>query len=948
MPRPTTIGIISPDLGSIYFGSLFFGMYSVAHPCGVRLLAIQATPGEVAKKRLAWEQVDGWLVTVDTTGMRQLEPSHKPIVTVGGREADQPYTAVICDNYGGMRAAVRHIIEHGHQQIAFIGNLSQHDMRVRYDAYRDTLLDHGMTPDPSLFFPTTTFNEISGREAAQRMLQLGRPFTAVVVDNDHNAIGALEGFQAAGYRVPEDVAIVSFDDVNTAQFTSPPLTTVRQRPDVLGVKAAKALLAQIDRQMTHPDITIPNALIVRRSCGCSPGVPKVVANTVQDQTGCWQAGLARQLVQQVSFPELVDPATPPSQIWPGVTYLIQALDAALDQSAAPTLAEMHHAWQEVLELTTDVDVLHDLTRIIEQTATAQLVTTADTATARMRIDAALDQMRRDMLRARIAFETTQLRTLNQALEGSYAISTTLLGETMGTIQDLAWLEQMPMRWGCFSLWHDDSAGDPAALTVTGTYAQDGDCSVLPVIGSRYAAPHFPPNELLVHDPHEPEPTIVIMRPITTPSEDIGILTLVGPIAYLRFSDSYDTLNSLATLIGAAWERESLLSSLKEQQETIRQSYNRERILAATSQQAEIALRKSETHQLALIDAIPDLMLRVHRDGTILSFKPSKAYKMPHQNDDIVGRNVDEVLPPMLAQAIRRYAREQLPTGEIAILEYQVTDTGGVIDHEARIVVSGDHEILTIVRDITERKKVERMKSEFVSVVSHELRTPLTSIRGALGLIANGVAGAISPSAQAMITIAHNNSERLVRLINDILDIEKIEAGRMLFDLQPIALLPVIEQAIADNRAYGAQFGVTFILKAAAPDIYVNADRDRLVQVLTNLVSNAAKFSLPNGTVTVTVRRLVGHAQIAVADRGLGIPEEFHKRIFQKFAQADSSDTRHKGGTGLGLSITKAIVERCNGRIWFTSQVGQGTTFYVDLPEWVERAATATITQQSAL
>src|SRR6266545_4396462 len=146
MRRPTTIGIISPDLGSIYFGSLFFGMYSVAHPCGVRLLAIQATPDQVAKKRLAWEQVDGWLVTVDTIGMRQLEPSHKPSVTVGGREADQPYTAVICDNYGGMRTAVRHIIEHGHQQIAFIGNLSQHDMRVRYDAYRDTLLDHGLTP----------------------------------------------------------------------------------------------------------------------------------------------------------------------------------------------------------------------------------------------------------------------------------------------------------------------------------------------------------------------------------------------------------------------------------------------------------------------------------------------------------------------------------------------------------------------------------------------------------------------------------------------------------------------------------------------------------------------------------------------------------------------------------------------------------------------------------
>jgi signal transduction histidine kinase len=308
--------------------------------------------------------------------------------------------------------------------------------------------------------------------------------------------------------------------------------------------------------------------------------------------------------------------------------------------------------------------------------------------------------------------------------------------------------------------------------------------------------------------------------------------------------------------------------------------------------------------------------------------------------------VEEVLPPALAQAIRRYAHDQLPSGETAVFEYQVAGAAGVIDHEARIVVSGDREILTIVRDITERKKIERMKNEFVSVVSHELRTPLTSIRGALGLVANGVAGTISPSAQAMITIAHNNSQRLVRLVNDILDIEKIEAGRMLFDLQPTALLPLIQQAIADNGAYGAQLGVSFILEAAESNIYVNADRDRLLQVLTNLISNATKFSLPNSSVTISVRRLAGQAQIAVADCGLGIPEEFHSRIFQKFAQADSSDTRHKGGTGLGLSITKAIVERCNGQIWFTSQVGQGTTFYVDLPEWLEHQATAAITIQS--
>lgn len=254
MRRPTTIGIISPDLGSIYFGSLFSGMYTVAHPRGVRLLAIQGTPDEVAAKRLAWEQVDGWLIAVNTTGTQQLEQSQKPIVTLGGREADQLYTAVVSDNYGGMRAAVQHLIEHGHQQIAFIGNLTQYDMQVRYDAYRATLSDHGIVPDPDLFFATANYHEISGRDAAQRLLHAGRPCTAVIVDNDDNAIGVLQGLQAAGCRVPEDVAVVSFDDVDAAQFAMPPLTTVRQRPNALGAKAAEILLAQIAGQGTHPDI----------------------------------------------------------------------------------------------------------------------------------------------------------------------------------------------------------------------------------------------------------------------------------------------------------------------------------------------------------------------------------------------------------------------------------------------------------------------------------------------------------------------------------------------------------------------------------------------------------------------------------------------------------------------------------------------------------------------
>jgi signal transduction histidine kinase len=238
----------------------------------------------------------------------------------------------------------------------------------------------------------------------------------------------------------------------------------------------------------------------------------------------------------------------------------------------------------------------------------------------------------------------------------------------------------------------------------------------------------------------------------------------------------------------------------------------------------------------------------------------------------------------------------------------------------------------MVRDITERKKIERMKAEFVSTVSHELRTPLTSIRGSLGLIMAGVAGALPEQARELVGIAHKNSDRLTRLINDILDMERIESGKMRFDLKPQHLMPIVEQAVEAIRGYGQELGVGFEIVASQPAARVNVDADRLLQVLANLLSNAAKFSPRASRVEVAVSGAAGNkVRVAVADRGPGIPEEFRGGIFQKFSQADASDTRAKGGSGLGLSISKAIVEKLGGEIAFESIAGMGTTFYVDLP-----------------
>lgn len=263
----------------------------------------------------------------------------------------------------------------------------------------------------------------------------------------------------------------------------------------------------------------------------------------------------------------------------------------------------------------------------------------------------------------------------------------------------------------------------------------------------------------------------------------------------------------------------------------------------------------------------------------------------------------------------------------------VVRSGYAIDTSWAYTPLSDGMTIAFGQDITKRKEVDRLKNEFISTVSHELRTPLTSIRGSLGLIAGGVAGPIPDRAKSMIDIAYKNSERLVRLINDILDIEKIESGKMVFNFKPIELMPLIDQAIEANRAFGAQYQVSFVITESVPGIRINADADRLTQVMTNLLSNAAKFSPPGSQVEISVRRVGQGVRVAVRDHGSGIPEEFKKRIFQKFAQADSSDSRQKGGTGLGLSIVKAIVEKHDGTVAFDTSEGVGTTFYFEIPEW---------------
>jgi len=234
------------------------------------------------------------------------------------------------------------------------------------------------------------------------------------------------------------------------------------------------------------------------------------------------------------------------------------------------------------------------------------------------------------------------------------------------------------------------------------------------------------------------------------------------------------------------------------------------------------------------------------------------------------------------------------------------------------------------RDISERKQIDRLKNEFISVVSHELRTPLTSIKGSIGLILTKDKDKLTPQMDQLLQISAKNCERLVRLINDILDIEKMEAGKLEFKFKKINVRNLLEHTIDETQSFADKYGVNLILKNVH-DVFVMIDYDRMMQVMINLVSNAVKFSPPQATVEIAVEKHNHTLTISVTDEGPGIPEDFQGKIFQKFAQADSASTRTKGGTGLGLSIVKAILEKHHSKILFTTEEGKGTTFYFCLP-----------------
>lgn len=338
-----------------------------------------------------------------------------------------------------------------------------------------------------------------------------------------------------------------------------------------------------------------------------------------------------------------------------------------------------------------------------------------------------------------------------------------------------------------------------------------------------------------------------------------------------------------------------------------------------------SIRNSESKQRAILESMADGVITLDKNLIIKNINPAVTNIFGYCPNDLTNRNLNFIVTDLedIKNDLDVFFEKNGHNKNGMVIPIEIALNPMIIDNTVMYIA--------IVRDFTERKRVEKIKDEFVSTVSHELRTPLTSIRGALSLVSSGVLDNTPGKAKELLDSAGRNTERLMHLINDILDMQKIEAGKLEFSTSNINLMEAVEKAVIDNQSYAKQYHVNIKLGGKIDNVFVKIDPLRLAQIMSNLLSNAAKFSKENNDILIHCHVEDQFVKVSVVDTGDGIPEEYFDKIFNKFSQNDASATKEKGGTGLGLAISKEMIETMGGSIDFTSTLGKGSTFNIYIP-----------------
>jgi DNA-binding LacI/PurR family transcriptional regulator/anti-anti-sigma regulatory factor len=583
--QPQPIGVISPDLGGYYFGAMISGIRFAARSAGIPLIVIYQSLGDLRLPTFGSDYVAGWIVIhpneSDRANLAALCVAGVPVVMVPVPLVGMPCTLVQVDNRGGMYAAVLHLIDHGHQRIAYVDHGPYTWSEQRYQGYCDALAERRIASDQALVIRLDTsklddagLHRERGEHAAEYLLEYGLPCTALAAGTDTCALALMQKLQSAGYRIPEDLAVIGFDDILEAQYASPPLTTVRSQFDAIGRAAAEQLLGELrdGPAAPHQVISVPTTVLHRRSCGCTTLDEMLTGDaTAHADHTSWQAMLTQQLVQVVRYPLPLDHTIAPIRIWPGAGVLSAALEATLSRQPHDS-AGIELAWQQAVAQTENLEVLHAAMTLLEDAAEQCLAAMANAA-PRPAVIALLRRIRLELIRARLAHEVVPKQLLGEQVQTNYAVSMALLGSNSDAAQSLDWLEHTPATWGCLGLWDESSA----ALTIAGVYQRDTASRV--AIGQRLAIGAFPPISQLPIQLQQGQ-NLLILCPIHTQTREWGMLALSG-WSDQSLTIGTENLRIQATLLGATLDRNAVLSALTEQQSTLHAAYDRERVLSQT-------------------------------------------------------------------------------------------------------------------------------------------------------------------------------------------------------------------------------------------------------------------------------------------------------------------------------------------------------------------------------
>jgi len=556
-----TIGVLSALLVGEYFGALVSAIANAAASLGASTVAMQTQEPEEAERSewgrdyyrgLGYSRVDAFVVIVDSyplAGLQALRAAGKPVVMISHTEPTFACPVVLADNRSGAAEAVRHLLGHGHSRLAFVGDIRSDDIARRYQTYQQAMHEHGIAPDPALFFPARDNLVEAGYECGRQMVATGLPSTAVFAACDNNALGVIEALTEAGYSLPHDQAIVGFDDMAGANRPDLPLSTVSQNFAGMGAEAVRLVALQVaGQEVAAREYTVPTSFVQRESCGC-PGValkvptPRPTADAVE----AFVAEIARDLTTAQS--PGAAPVTASAQEMATILRLAVERDlTSLELLKLKQLSASVHAADISDHGVPLVALAYDLAKKVG----------LDGAPNRMA--QCLQQVATGLAQARVARHSEQGKKLNQLMQTDYAISMHLLHGQGRDPRSLDWMAKTAVCTGILALWQDDGEGE--SLSVACAYDVD---DALALSGRAYPATDFPPLELVARVAARPG-TLLLVLPMKTDSRDWGYLCLIADISSTLIHHS--TYFEWAALLSQALDLEQLATSLEQRNQEL--------------------------------------------------------------------------------------------------------------------------------------------------------------------------------------------------------------------------------------------------------------------------------------------------------------------------------------------------------------------------------------------